>query len=725
MSNAFIWVLNMSITASFFVLAVFVLRFLLRKSHKWIICLLWGVVALRLIVPYSIESSISLLPHRETITVPESSDILIEFKTNTVDIDDGTTVTDNTPVVDNSRPHSNESIMTEGTAESHADNLNTAPTVDKNKENAIVEHYKTSKEISLFGILSTVWICGMLLMLIYSVVSHIRLYIAVKASIIYRDNVYFCDSIDTPFIFGVFRPRIYIPSNLSSEHLEYVISHENAHIKRYDYLWKPIGIFLLTVHWFNPIMWAAYILLCRDIESACDEKVIRDMNDEYKKGYSIALLECSVHHRAVVTCPVAFGETGVKARIKSVLNYKRPTKGFVIVTIVISMIFSFCFITTPKERVSALSESDKIGNNAQMFENVILTDDSVTFTNENTKYTAKVHFDGRDKTNATYFTVTKADTGEMINNLTIEHYENLTDNAIYAIDITFDGNFDLVIPYHMNGDGDQTFSAYVWDVDEEQFVKKTFWYMSNFSLDYENKYILSHRKCSAVFDYYIHRYDEVEKDFYLLASLCCVVDEQTGVVEVEERHSATTVKEFTTKTENYLSLNPNDINTLQYFEEGSPWNLNSDKWNRCIQKNYRSNFTDTIQNEAYISGYIGFLNGFIPAGNTDNKKYIRKSYYLNRFYIGEMMTVKDNPYKARFAYYDINNDGIPEMILESDTYDIFTYVDGKLMWTHETDSIDSIINKLNWISPETLLCDRDANISGSTYASYFDPYYNN
>ncbi len=718
MNDSFILVLNMSITASLFVLAVFVLRLLLRKSPKWIVCLLWGLVALRLVVPFSIESSISLLPHREAITVSESSDVIIEFKTNAVNVDNTTTVTDDVPEANKSQLQSNEVIPPESTTESHIYNSPTAPIVENDGKNDVAVHTKLNKEISLFAVLSVGWICGMLLMLTYSVVSYIRLYIKVKATIPYRDNVYYCDSIDTPFIFGLFCPKIYIPSNMSTQHLDYVISHEHAHIKRCDYLWKLIGILLLTVHWFNPVMWAAYILFCRDIESACDEKVIRDMSVEYKKGYSIALLECSVHHRTIMTCPVAFGEVGVKTRVKSVLNYRRPAKIFVVIAIVISIIVSFCFITTPKVRVGALSEGDKISN-------VLSDGDSVAFTNENTKYMAQVYFDGQDKTNATYFTVENVDTGELINNLTIDHYENLTDNAIYAVDITFDGNFDLVIPYHMNGEGDQTFSAYVWDVAEGQFVQKSFWYMSNFSLDYENKYILSHRKCSGVFDYYIHRYDEIEKDFELLASLCCVVDEQTGIVGVEERHDTTTVKEFSTKTADYLSLNPNDSNTAQYFKEGSYWDLNSDKWNRCIQKNYNSNFTDTIQTEAYISGYMGFLNGFIPAENPDNKKYIRKSYYLNRFYIGEMMITKDNPYDARFAYYDTNKDGIPEMIIESDTYDIFTYVDGKLSWVYETNSIDSVVDKVNWISPETLLCDRETDILGSIYGSYFDSYYNN
>lgn len=720
MNNVFIWVLNMSITASFFVLAVFVLRLFLKKSPKWIICLLWGIVALRLVVPFSIESSISLLPDREAITVTESLDVPIELgtKSDFVKNDNGTAVTDNTSQVNKSQTQRNEMTPSESAAESYTESLNTVPTINSNIENDVAVSTKSNKEISLFGVLSVIWICGMLLMVTYSIVSYTRLYIKLKATILCRDNVYYCDNIDTPFILGVFYPKIYIPSNLSCEHLEYVISHENAHIKRWDYLWKPIGILLLTVHWFNPLMWVAYILLCRDIESACDEKVIRDMSDEYKKGYSTALLACSVHNRSIVTCPVAFGETGVKTRIKSVLSYKRPAKALVITVTVISVILSFCFITTPKERVGALSEDNKTPN-------VLSSGDWVTFTNENTKYTAKVYFDSRDKTNATHFTVTNVDTGELINNLPIGHYENLTDNAIYAMDITFDGNFDLVIPYHMNGEGDQTFSAYVWDGDEGKFVQKTFWYMSNFSLDYENKYILSHRKCSCVFDYYIHYYDEQEKDFNLLASLCCAVDEQTGVVSVEERHDTTTVKEFLTETEDYLSLNPNDINTMQYFKEGSYWDLNSDRWNRCIPKDYHSNFTDAIQTEAYISGYMGFLNGFIPVENTDDKKYIRSSYYEHRFYIGEMMDGKENPYKVRFAYYDIDNDGIPEMILESDIYDIFTYVDGKLSWSYETYSIDSIIDKLNWISPETLLCDRNTGIHGSVYGSYFDSYYNN
>ncbi|MBE6811002.1 MAG: M56 family metallopeptidase [Ruminococcaceae bacterium] len=764
MTDIFLKILNTSVTASYLVVAVIVFRLLFKKAPKWIMCILWGIVALRLIFPFSIESSISLLPQREILTVSESSDVIIEFKSNTVNVDNDTTVTNTTPATENFDTQSNESAMLEDSTQSRTDTTNVAPTVDNNIPNGSVVQHRASKEISLFWLLSVTWICGMLLMLTYSVISYIRLSLKVKATILYRDNVYYCDSIDTPFIFGVFSPNIYIPSNMSTEHLEYVISHESAHIKRCDYIWKPMGILLLTFHWFNPIIWAAYILLCRDIESACDEKVIRDMDDEYKKSYSMALLDCSVHHKAVVTCPVAFGEVGVKDRIKAVLNYRRPAKNFVTISVVVSIIISFCFITTPKERVSAMGGNEDINidaetgskinyselyenffnriignidnneiyskdkNNVSQFtspEDVVLTRDSATFKNGNKEYTAKVYFDTEDETNAQYFIVTNTKTGELINNLSIDHYENFTENAIYAIDITFDGNYDLIMPYHMDGTGDQSFSVYVWDVDEKQFVKKSFWYMSNFSLDYKNKCILSHRKCATVFDYYIHRYDDMGKDFYLLSSLCCVVDEMTGVVKVEERHGTNTTKEFTTYCGDYLSLDSNDSNAAEYFKEGSYWDLNSDKWNRCIQKNYYSNFTDTIQNQAYISGYMGFLNGFITADNPENKKHISRSYYLNRFYIGEMMSNKTNPYDVRFAYYDINDDGIPEMIMQSDTYDVFTYKDAKLCWSYETNSIDTIIEKLNWISPKTLLCDRSDGISGSIYGSYFDSYYNN
>ncbi len=322
MDAVFLKILNMSLTASWIVLAVLVLRLLLRKAPKWLSCLLWGVVGLRLVFPFSIESLFSLIPSAE----PLPSDLPI---TQAPAIDSGFEVIDEVvnPII----------------YESFAP----TPTVSANPLQIV------------FEIAAIVWLCGLVGMLIYGVISYLRLYARVRVSINYRDNVYFCDDIDSPFILGVIRPRIYLPSGMTQEQMGYVIGHEQAHLRRLDHIWKPIGFALLCLHWFNPLLWLAYILLCRDIEKACDEKVIRDMDDVSKKGYSETLVACSVHRRAVMACPLAFGEVGVKDRIKSVLNYKKPAFWIILVAVIALVVTGVCFLTDPLSKKDPSSESDE------------------------------------------------------------------------------------------------------------------------------------------------------------------------------------------------------------------------------------------------------------------------------------------------------------------------------------------------------------------------------
>lgn len=171
---------------------------------------------------------------------------------------------------------------------------------------------------------SVIWLVGVAVMLIYMAVSCIAIHLRVRESVAAADGTRICDRISAPFIFGVFRPRIYLPSDTDAEAARYIVAHEKAHIARRDHIWKPLGFMLLAVYWFNPLMWIAYILLCRDIESACDEKVISKFGDGAKVPYSRALLGCSARRRLVSACPLAFGETGVGSRVRKVLNYKKP-----------------------------------------------------------------------------------------------------------------------------------------------------------------------------------------------------------------------------------------------------------------------------------------------------------------------------------------------------------------------------------------------------------------
>lgn len=310
MGGIFLKLFNMSITASWIVLAVVILRFILKKAPKWINCLLWAIVGLRLIFPFSFESVLSLIPSAETVN---------------------TSVNEHRPIIQIG-----------------------VPIVDTPVNEYLGGHYYEGVTVpaenfsNIMTVIGTIWFVGVVVMAAYGIISYLRLRRKVDVSLFFFNNIYFCDDIDSPFILGILKPKIYLPSGLSADQINYVVAHENAHLKRKDYLWKPLGFALLSVYWFNPVMWAAYILLCRDIELACDEKVIKNMDNCGKKGYSEALVSCSVQRRTVMACPLAFGEVGVKDRIKSVLNYKKPAFWVIIIAVVACIAVSVCFLTNPK-----------------------------------------------------------------------------------------------------------------------------------------------------------------------------------------------------------------------------------------------------------------------------------------------------------------------------------------------------------------------------------------
>ena len=310
MENLFLTIVNMSITATWVVLAFTVLRPLLKKVPKWVNCFLWGIVALRLCLPFSLESVFSLIPTTETIP----TNITTSAKPQ---IDTGVGVVNSVvnPVI--------------------SESFTPDPSYSANPLQVIV------------GVASYIWVVGLVLMVIYCAVSYIMLKRKVSASVHYNNNIYYCDNIETPFILGVLKPKIYIPSGVNESDLQFILEHEKSHIKRKDYLIKPISFLILSVYWFNPAIWLWYILLCRDIESACDEKAIKFYDNEYKKLYSTALLNCSTQKRIIMACPVAFGETGVKQRIKSVLNYKKPAFWVVGVAIVLTTFLTIFFATNP------------------------------------------------------------------------------------------------------------------------------------------------------------------------------------------------------------------------------------------------------------------------------------------------------------------------------------------------------------------------------------------
>lgn len=322
MSDIFLNLFNMSITASWLVLAVVVFRFAFKKAPKSLHVVMWGLVGLRLICPFSFESVLSLIPSAEPVP-PE-----LVYSHSSVDVS-GAEILEYV---------GNNPVWYELGVENGSLTFGEICAPDGDVVNPL---------LVITYIASIVWIIGVAIMLIYGMISYALLYRKVHISILHKENIYFCDNVDTPFILGVIKPKIYLPSGMSAEQAEYVIKHEKAHLKRKDHWWKPLGFALLAVYWFNPIIWLAYVLLCRDIEHACDEKVIRDMDNSHKKGYLETLVNCSSLRRKIMICPLAFGEVSVKGRIKSMLNYKKPAFWVMAVAVVTCIAVAVCFLTNP------------------------------------------------------------------------------------------------------------------------------------------------------------------------------------------------------------------------------------------------------------------------------------------------------------------------------------------------------------------------------------------
>ena len=325
MSELFLEIVNRSIAASWIVIAVLILRFCLKKAPKWVNVLLWGIVAVRLIFPFSIESALSLIPSAETV----SPSIMMETA----------------PSVQTGVPALNQVI---NPVIDHS--LSPAPGASANPLQIWI------------SVMAAVWLAGAAALLLYSAISYWRLRRRVREAVILRDNIYQSENAGSPFVLGIIQPKIYLPYSVDSGALAYVIAHEQAHIRRGDHWWKPLAFLLLTVHWFNPLLWLSYILLCRDIELACDEKVIREMGSEQRADYTQALVSCSVSRRSIAACPLAFGEVGVKTRVKSVMNYKKPAFWIILASALICAAAAVCFLTNPKTEQSLPSGGDNVSD---------------------------------------------------------------------------------------------------------------------------------------------------------------------------------------------------------------------------------------------------------------------------------------------------------------------------------------------------------------------------
>lgn len=323
MDDVFLKLVNLSISASWLILAVLVLRVVLKKAPKWVMPLLWGVVALRLVCLFSIESALSLIPSAETIP----SEIVTETRE---------------PVL---YEQATLDIVTNPTLPSA-----TEVPVGVSSQQAQVD----------FNIYSVLWLAGMAALLVHALVSAGKLKRKLATAILLRDNIYESEFVDSPFVFGVVKPNIYLPMHMDEGTAAYVIAHERAHLARRDHWWKVLGYLVLALHWFNPLVWVAYILFCRDIELACDEKVVKGLDGAARADYSQALLSCAAPKRAVAACPLAFGEGNIKTRVKSALHYKKPAFWVAAAAVLAVVIVAVCFLTNPRSERGSLVWAQKL-----------------------------------------------------------------------------------------------------------------------------------------------------------------------------------------------------------------------------------------------------------------------------------------------------------------------------------------------------------------------------
>lgn len=394
MERVFLTIFGMSITASLLAVAVLVLRLLLKKAPKALFCILWGFVAIRLICPISLESPFSLVPAK--LATSDSVLDRVDFErirdlsapVANSGLTQGNNIVSNPEQLPaetlNVLTAKNDALSNVSTGSVSGTSSEALPTalagalsdfsaadLQAPEHNLIVpvpvtdttvseKNVSFLKGISFFA--SVLWPLGILGMLLYGSISYLRIRKKTKEAVYLRDTIWLCDRVASPFILGMFRPRIILPSTIQPEEAEHVVAHEQAHLKRLDHFWKPLGFLLLSVYWFNPVLWIAYIFLCKDIELACDERVIRDMDTEEIKSYSSTLLNYSISRKMISVCPLAFGEVHIKKRIKNVLHYKRPAFWVILLAVVSCITVGVCFLTNPvqpEEKTNAASSEDK------------------------------------------------------------------------------------------------------------------------------------------------------------------------------------------------------------------------------------------------------------------------------------------------------------------------------------------------------------------------------
>ena len=437
MTQFFIQLLNASIASSWLIGAVLLVRLIIKgRSPRWIACLLWGLVALRLVVPFSVESPLSLVPETPEITLEFSEEApsetesipappVSEMGNVSRPTEDSSETEESEPSVPSEEPSSepsaepssepseepsfesseepsfepsrepssepseepDESEEPEESSEEESQEPSQEPSQESSEESSEESEEseeesleETSEEslpaevvgntstpgnpsqgsgISFAALASGIWLAGVLALAGYALVNYFLLKQRVLVFVPDERGFRRCEGIDTPFVLGFFRPRIYLPYGLSPASEPYIIAHEKAHIKRMDHLVKPIAYCILALHWFNPLVWIAFVLFCKDIEYACDEKVLKNAAADIRKEYATALLECASKRSFLAACPIAFGEVSVKERVKKTMNYKRPLLWVIIVSVLLCALVAVLFFTAPMDEESAPNTSSE------------------------------------------------------------------------------------------------------------------------------------------------------------------------------------------------------------------------------------------------------------------------------------------------------------------------------------------------------------------------------
>lgn len=300
--------LSISLSGSLILCLVLLLRLVFRKAPKTLICILWALAIFRLLLPFQIETPFSLRPETPVLTTYD----------------------------------------TQFFAEPEPVPIDSLPSFVPYEETGVETGMKTVV-VDYVMIAATVWAAVAGVMLLYMAISYLWLKWRLRMAIKTGADVYACTSLSTAFLLGYFRPRIYLPFGIDGRERELVIAHECMHKKRGDNWLKLFGFICLAVHWFNPLVWISYMTLCRDIEDACDEQVIRNLEEEDRKTYSTALLACAQKRRYLTVCPVAFGEISIKQRILNVLNYRKPTTWICVVAVIAIVLTTVLFMTDPLE----------------------------------------------------------------------------------------------------------------------------------------------------------------------------------------------------------------------------------------------------------------------------------------------------------------------------------------------------------------------------------------